>query len=1620
VVQDCLHICNNILSDSETCQRLFYAMGTDWILRLADFFDPALLESIDRPLATGLEGDSSDEEGRASSRGAGACWFDEPARLACAVLALTALYHSLSTPNKKHQTLLASATSVVVPSAAFWLARRGPSELVNAGMSLLCRLVEGGNAEVGNLLSNAYITVPPAVQRKNFPSDVEPPSLTFGWKPLPGDERKFISLLSLLAERYIFPADAWDPASGPVLPTAPALKLAFNLHPRAQSGPGVDLASSALAVLERILAVDTSISDLIVQYILAPPPPPHVDGMFADEYEQAGRSARGGQLEVMKPLGSHVLHLLVEGCNRVLEGSAGSTTAGRGSLEVAERAANVLAVVCIHGSQLGRELCTAISTAHAGAQASAAAAGPKMILPMLLFAAGRTARSAGVAGYPLLVSILRLLACIASDCERAAKQMLDDPANLFVVDLATAASESAGVPAQVQTAACMFLGCCFEALPVSNASPPPSTNGVVNSADDSILNRKSFLSMIDGRIGLNRFTDILKRPLAKRAPSKGTTTDAGHAASFFISAAFEAFYQRQVDAIRAGIFEFYTGSAGAAPGDAMQQQLIEMQKDRIAELETLVAELGGGTSGAALPQQSSTSAKAVAPAAQGPSDSSEVTALQATLQVRDTELAIAREAVHTLQVTSDTERVQAQLELAAAQSDLHRAQSDSEAMRLELVDLQGRFGAAESERAGLAAQLADCKAALAAAGEEILTFKQRCVQEHEDRKHLQEQLEQRDRQIAMLTGEIRNTQSTDTHASGKIADLEARNAQLKQQLWEAEAEIENARRTAESSTVGPQSPARLAEVPLDSPTAGATRSEVVDLARVVTAVLTLVKSMGIEDVILEYDSVAASLQSRETSAAERSQLLEDVVEQCRNAVNDCVGECSDIAEGAGLRDLQGEEGSLLRIRDCCRQLREQIVDVGEDEIEQLRLQLQIQAEQLTDEERIRTELSDEIVVLQTELDEARQQLEQASQDQTKRSAETEEIERLRSSLQEAQQQLEQSQQEANALNASLAVERAKTQELTEAAELRYLAVEQALNDARAETTKANQEVAHLQVQLETAHHSVTLTASEIRAELEEARGAEADAKAEMARLTAQLEEERVAAQVREEETCRDVTAVLTEELQEVRSAEAEARAQVAALTVLLEEERSAAQAREEATRRDVTAVLAHELRELRAQLADREHAALSAVANFEHATAGFAAEKQQLLAQLAQCAASAEEREGQLQEVARLQEAHAAAAAEWEEARQRFEQRVAEAEAQIASLSQRDVQLDSELGAVRSAAEKTIHHLQNELDGHKLLSGHFMEAAAGLRAALDTAERTAAEKEAQLHAAQAEVIELAGEKDIFAREAAATDEVVQSLQDEVLALRGALRTEREELKLALHEQQERAGTLVREMTELRATNETEFAAQDERVGVLMIQHENTTAQIRDLARQLKESHAALDAHKSAESALRAELDGMIERLHAEQALVAQLRATYEASASSTDALQSQEAELRRLTVAVDTLHRDLQTKEQQLQTATSQLRRREGENAGVLATFESVKADLEVLRAENDRLTEQLVALNKAVKDKEREVRSLQAQQDIHQAELERLRSAKTITRVPSPRAITSPDRAARKATINA
>jgi hypothetical protein len=47
------------------------------------------------------------------------------------------------------------------------------------------------------------------------------------------------------------------------------------------------------------------------------------------------------------------------------------------------------------------------------------------------------------------------------------RQILEDPSNFFVVELATPMSESSGTPPLVQIAACLFLGTCFTALEVT-------------------------------------------------------------------------------------------------------------------------------------------------------------------------------------------------------------------------------------------------------------------------------------------------------------------------------------------------------------------------------------------------------------------------------------------------------------------------------------------------------------------------------------------------------------------------------------------------------------------------------------------------------------------------------------------------------------------------------------------------------------------------------------------------------------------------------------------------------------------------------------------------------------------------------------------------------------------------------------------------------------------------------------------------------------------------------------------------------------------------------------------------------------------------------------------------
>ena len=148
-----------------------------------------------------------------------------------------------------------------------------------------------------------------------------------------------------------------------------------------------------------------------------------------------------------------------------------------------------------------------------------------------------------------------------SGSEAAARLLLEDPSNLFVLDLATEKAGRMGVPVEVQAAACLFLGACFKAIAdlqdesesgQGEEGEGLQTVGLDDDADDESyssgeLTKASFLRMLDARITLTRFASVLRggleRPKSHMCPS------------------YRTFYREQVDAILKGIFHFHAGPA---------------------------------------------------------------------------------------------------------------------------------------------------------------------------------------------------------------------------------------------------------------------------------------------------------------------------------------------------------------------------------------------------------------------------------------------------------------------------------------------------------------------------------------------------------------------------------------------------------------------------------------------------------------------------------------------------------------------------------------------------------------------------------------------------------------------------------------------------------------------------------------------------------------------------------------------------------------------------------------------------------------------------------------------------------------------------------------------------
>jgi hypothetical protein len=369
VIQDCLSICRNILYDCDPCQRLFFAMGQEWTLRLSEYFTPYFLE---KPTASGPS-DGDDDM----------FWADKLDYARCAFLAMDALVGALSVPNPKHQQLVALEVADVIPSAMFWIARGGPSYLIHAGLTLISRCVEGNN-KVGAEIMNMSIQLSPSIVGKNVPHkrDNEAPSqiheLLFGWKPLPNDDRKCIAVVSLLAERYVYASRAWNgkitfaDVSGNNSQLA-AVPSAFTHSVEEMDVSTADgFSQSCYFILDALLAADSSMTGMLIQYVVAPPPP-----LPDDDH--------GGSLESMKPLCSILFGLVLDVCFKLSDASHVHSSNFRTDSDVAERAANILTLVLLHGGHLARELSTALNTVHLSSSSTTGGRQQVRCVPSFMF-----------------------------------------------------------------------------------------------------------------------------------------------------------------------------------------------------------------------------------------------------------------------------------------------------------------------------------------------------------------------------------------------------------------------------------------------------------------------------------------------------------------------------------------------------------------------------------------------------------------------------------------------------------------------------------------------------------------------------------------------------------------------------------------------------------------------------------------------------------------------------------------------------------------------------------------------------------------------------------------------------------------------------------------------------------------------------------------------------------------------------------------------------------------------------------------------------------------------------------------------------------------------------------
>ena len=313
-----------------------------------------------------------------------------------------------------------------------------------------------------------------------------------------------------------------------------------------------------------------------------------------------------------------------------------------------------------------------------------------------------------------------------------------------------------------------------------------------------------------------------------------------------------------MEGIRQGMFEFYAGSAtGSAKGSlsggmsfasAMgeekdvggngtfteQQEVIEMQQQRILSLEAQLEALNGAMAGAGVGVGATESSAGVRGEEGGMGDEgtaerismleqslqaseSKCASLNALLEDREADLEsmVQSESISSEEATKQRTRAeQAERTLAEMQGRNSNLTGDGsvndvgiERMQEEIASLRHRAEAAERTAKELLQTSAtspsssgggDDSEMLQHYQQQLIALKENILSLDANNQQLQADLEQRGRKIDLLEEELRGPVAT-TNEQGrekKMVELEQRNAELKRQLWEAEAELDQVRAAA--------------------------------------------------------------------------------------------------------------------------------------------------------------------------------------------------------------------------------------------------------------------------------------------------------------------------------------------------------------------------------------------------------------------------------------------------------------------------------------------------------------------------------------------------------------------------------------------------------------------------------------------------------------------------------------------------------------------------------------------------------------------------------------------------------------------------------------------------------